>query len=149
MVLSVGEDFHDCEVRNMSASRERKERASLKGVAQPQNQKKQEKKTEKPAKAEVSDPAEELKRIQAELKATLDQMVPPPGSTPQEQRNYHSARKMPVEKITKTVTKIKEFWICNYCGCYHRQPSECCEPWRGGTWTYTYKEVDEKIIVFE
>lgn len=112
-------------------------------------EKKEEKKEIKQTKADIADPAKELERIQAELQATLNQMVPPAGSTPQEQRNYHSARKMPVEKITKTVTKIKEFWICNYCGCYHRKPSECCEPWRGGTWTYTYKEIDEKIIVFE
>lgn len=108
-------------------------------------------KTTPPAKsgAPAFDPAEELKKIQAELAATFNQMVPPPGSTPQEQRNYHSARKMPVEKITKTVTKIKEYWICNYCGFQHRQPSECCEPWRGGTWTYTYHETIQKEIVFE
>lgn len=114
--------------------------------AEPQAEQKQE---VKPAKASVSDPAAELEKIQAELQATLKQMVPPPGATPQEQRNYHSARKMPVEKITKTVTKIREYWICNFCGFYHRQPSECCEPWRGGTWTYSVHETIEKHIEFE
>lgn len=71
-------------------------------------------------------------------------MLPPAGSTPQEQRNYFSARKLPVEKIIHT--KVRNAWVCNFCGCWHNRPSECCEPWHGGKWVCEYKE--EKILGF-
>lgn len=87
----------------------------------------------------------EYSKIQAELNKTLEAMLPPAGSTPQEQRNYFSARKLPVDKIIRT--KIRNAWVCNYCGCWHNCPSECCEPWHGGKWVCDYKE--EKILDFK
>ena len=76
----------------------------------------------------------EYEKMKAELNSTLEHMVPPAGSTPQEQRNYYSARKIAV--IQKVRSNNPVAWVCNYCGCWHNQPSECCEPWRGGTWIY-------------
>lgn len=87
----------------------------------------------------------EYSKIQEELNKALNEMLPPVGSTPQEQRNYFSARKLPVEKVI--LTKGREAWVCNFCGCWHNCPSECCEPWHGGKWVYEYKE--EKILDFK
>lgn len=87
----------------------------------------------------------EYSKIQEELNKALEEMLPPVGSTPQEQRNYFSARKLPVEKVI--LTKGREAWVCNFCGCWHNCPSECCEPWHGGKWVYEYKE--EKILDFK
>lgn len=87
----------------------------------------------------------EYSKIKAELDKALNEMLPPVGSTPQEQRNYFSARKLPVEKVI--LTKGREAWVCNFCGCWHNCPSECCEPWHGGKWVYEYKE--EKILDFK
>lgn len=87
----------------------------------------------------------EYSKIKAELDKALNEMLPPTGSTPQEQRNYFSARKLPVEKIIQT--KTREAWVCNFCGCWHNCPSECCEPWHGGRWVCEYKE--EKILDFK
>lgn len=87
----------------------------------------------------------EYSKIQEELNKALEGMLPPVGSTPQEQRNYFSARKLPMEKVI--LTKGREAWVCNFCGCWHNCPSECCEPWHGGKWVYEYKE--EKILDFK
>ena len=79
----------------------------------------------------------EYARMKAELNATLRSMVPPAGSTPQEQRNYYSARKVTVVQKVRGSTPIA--WVCNYCGCRHSQPSECVEPQLGGTYIYDEK----------
>lgn len=80
-----------------------------------------------------------------DLNQLLAEMLPPAGSTPQEQRNYYSARKVAVR--TKTIEKIKLGWICNYCGCLHNCPSECAEPWHGGHWEY--KEVETETLEYK
>ena len=77
---------------------------------------------------------EDLIKVTSDLNALMEQMLPPAGSTPQEQRNYYSARKVAVE--TRTVTKHKVGWVCNYCGATHANPSECCKPFLGGKWVY-------------
>lgn len=81
----------------------------------------------------------EYEKMKAELNATLENMVPPAGSTPQEQRNYYSARKISVIQKVRSTNPVA--WVCNYCGCWHNKPSECCEPWRGGTWIFEEKTI--------
>ncbi len=78
----------------------------------------------------------------AELAAALEALAPPPGSTPQQQRDYYSARKVPT--VTTKTVKSKDpcAWVCNFCGCWHNKPSECAEPWHGGTWIYDTRTVD-------
>lgn len=79
--------------------------------------------------------------------SVLESMLPPAGSTPQEQRNFFTARKVAVMEMTTVLDRVG--WICNWCHCYHSQPSECYRPWMGGTWQYekvqkevkTYKRV--------
>ncbi len=78
---------------------------------------------------------EEYARAKKELEESLKAMLPPAGSTPQEQRNYYSARKF------ATTEKVRIGWVCNFCGCFHDKPSECAEPWHGGVWQYADKKV--------
>ena len=75
-----------------------------------------------------------------EMKALMDAMIPDANMTPQMQRNYHSARKMTVEKRTKIKEKL--YWVCNAYGCKHNQPNECSKPYQGGKWYYA-----EKIVI--
>ena len=84
--------------------------------------------------AEARQIEQELIKVTDDLNAILEQMLPPAGSTPQEQRNYFCARKVAV--TTSTTTRIRVGWVCNYCGCTHNQPSECSKPYLGGTWKY-------------
>lgn len=76
----------------------------------------------------------ELIKVTSGLNAALERMLPPAGSTPQEQRNYFSARKIAV--TTRTTERVRVGWVCNYCGCTHDQPSECTKPYLGGKWVY-------------
>lgn len=77
---------------------------------------------------------QELIKVTTDLNSILEQMLPPAGSTPQEQRNYYSARKV-AYKTTSTVRQ-KLGWVCNYCGCTHPNPADCCRPFLGGKWVY-------------
>lgn len=78
-------------------------------------------------------------------------MLPPAGSTPQQQQNYYSARHICVTTVTESTVKITTpvAWICNFCGCRHNHPSECCEPHLGGTWIYETTEKHERIVTKE
>ncbi|MBR5176748.1 MAG: hypothetical protein IKW89_12585 [Bacteroidales bacterium] len=82
--------------------------------------------------------AKDLEKLEIDIDKLLSEMLPPAGSTPQQQRNYFCARKIEVVK-TKTVTKTVQNplgWVCNLCGCTHKQPSECAMPELGGRWIY-------------
>lgn len=83
----------------------------------------------------------EYKRVVKDLNKLLEEMLPPAGSTPQQQRNYYSARKVAV--VVKAVSKVPVEWICNYCGCTHPDPSDCYKPELGGKWIF--KEVETTI----
>lgn len=89
---------------------------------------------EQAAPSEVSLIRQELIKVTNDLNDTLAKMLPPAGSTPQEQRNYHCARKVAV--TTRITSRVRVGWVCNYCGCTHDQPSECSKPYLGGTWKY-------------
>ena len=69
-----------------------------------------------------------------ELNATLASMIPDPAEPVELQRNYLSARKMPV--YSTKVVRSRQGWVCNFCGCTHSQPSECTRPELGGKWIY-------------
>lgn len=79
---------------------------------------------------------EEYERSAEEINRLMEQMMPPAGSTPQMQRNYFCARKVPVYRQIKTTTLQPIAWVCNLCGCHHSQPSECAQPQLGGKWIY-------------
>lgn len=70
------------------------------------------------------------KAVAETLQAELNAMLPDPAATPQEQRNFFSARKI----TSAGLVSVRQCWVCNYCGCHHNQPSECYKPWMGGKW---------------
>ena len=91
--------------------------------------------------------AEAYKACTKQMNDMMQDLAPDPGMTPQMQRNYYSARKLPVVTVTRSKELIQKpvEWICNYCGCHHSQPSDCCEPQLGGTWVYENIEVERVI----
>lgn len=97
-----------------------------------------------PAKA-VPMTIEEAMRLyeekKAEMDALLDSIVPDSASTPEEQRDFHSARMVVVTRKYKRLVEQPVAWICNFCGFRHNNPQECAEPWHGGTWVHETKEV--------
>ena len=81
----------------------------------------------------------------AEMRAAVDDMLPDPADPPEEQRNFLCA--CLVETFTTTVTKQRQCvgWVCNFCGCHHFQPSECCRPELGGKWLYQENEIVTRV----
>lgn len=99
---------------------------------------------EGPAKEQAQ---ETYQQVVKDIDQLFAEMLPPAGSTPEEQYNYYSARKVAVETVRVIKKETKTGWVCNYCGCLHRQPSECAEPWHGGTWIY--KTITQTEVVKE
>ena len=97
---------------------------------------------EGPAKEQAQ---QEYQQVVKDINQLFEEMLPPAGSTPEEQYNYYSARKVAVDTVRTVKKETKTGWVCNYCGCLHRQPSECVEPWLGGTWIY--KTITETEVV--
>ena len=85
----------------------------------------------------------EYQRMVEEANKVLESMVPPAGSTPQEQRNYSTARKVAImetykEKVTVSYLAGQEErmgWVCTQCQIFHRCPEECGVREYGGHWT--------------
>lgn len=100
--------------------------------------------TEGPAKEEAQ---QEYQQVVKDIDQLFAEMLPPAGSTPEEQFNYYSARKVAVETVRVVKKESKTGWVCNYCGCFHNKPSECAEPWHGGTWIY--QTITETIVTKE
>lgn len=74
----------------------------------------------------------EYKTKAAELQRQIASMLPDPGMPPEEKRNFFCARKITQIEMRAT----RQEWVCNYCGCHHRQPSECTRPELGGEWLF-------------
>lgn len=83
----------------------------------------------------LKEAVERYKAVATKLQAQLDAMLPDAAATPQEQRNFFSARKIRSSRVVDG----DRFWVCNYCGCKHHQPSECTKPWMGGKWIVDMK----------
>lgn len=76
-----------------------------------------------------------------EMNRALAEMVPPPDYTPEQQRDYYSARKVATVEHAYDMTDYTPVkWQCNYCGAIHNQPAECVAPELGGTWLYITPE---------
>ena len=77
----------------------------------------------------------------AEMDAALASMVPPPDYTPEQQRDYYSARKVATIHTEYDLSDYQSsVWKCNVCGALHNCPSECVAPQFGGTWIYITPE---------
>lgn len=80
-----------------------------------------------------------------ELQMHMDAMLPDSAATPEEQRDFFSARII----TTTRIEFVKQGWVCNYCGCYHKCPNECAEPLLGGKWIFFEKEVETKQSIID
>ncbi|MBQ9410692.1 MAG: zinc ribbon domain-containing protein [Bacteroidales bacterium] len=81
----------------------------------------------------------EYQKAMEEANQLLEDMLPPAGSTPQEQRNYYTARKIAVmETVQETwrgvPIRATMAWECNYCHVLHNNPQECARTELGGKW---------------
>lgn len=83
---------------------------------------------------ELDEAKQSYKEKLEEMRSLMEKLRPEGDMTPQMQRNYYSARKLPV--LRKSVSKAPVCWVCNLCGFQHNQPSECAQPELGGTWIY-------------
>ena len=91
----------------------------------------------------------EYKKAVEEANRVLEEMLPPAGATPQEQRNYYTARKVAMMEVTEERWYGVEYqdsigWICNRCQVVHNNPEECAVREFGGHWITTtkYRVVD-------
>lgn len=70
-----------------------------------------------------------------EMNAALAAMVPPAEFTPEQQRDYYSARKVASIQTEYDMSDYAPtMWQCNLCGALHKCPSECAQPELGGAW---------------
>ena len=81
----------------------------------------------------------EYQKAVEEANNAMEEMLPPAGMTPQEQRNYYTARKVAVMETVQESWRgipLRESmaWECNYCHVLHNNPHECAKPGLGGTW---------------
>ena len=81
----------------------------------------------------------EYARAVEEANRIFEEMLPPAGMTPQEQRNYYTARKVAVmetieESWYEVTVSVGMYWECNKCHVKHNNPSECYVREFGGKW---------------
>ena len=81
----------------------------------------------------------EYQKAVEDANRVMSEMLPPAGSTPQEQRNYYTARKVAVMELVEEkwygipIQKAMG-WECHKCHVLHNTPSECCYQEFGGEW---------------
>lgn len=81
----------------------------------------------------------EYQKAVEEANKAMEEMLPPAGMTPQEQRNYYTARKVAVMEIVEEKwygipVERTMGWECNKCHVLHKNPSECAVREFGGKW---------------
>lgn len=81
----------------------------------------------------------EYQKAVEDANRAMEEMLPPAGMTPQEQRNYCTARKVAVMETVQESWRGIPFkesmaWECNYCHVLHNNPCECAKPGLGGKW---------------
>ncbi len=81
----------------------------------------------------------EIRKTVGDANKVLEEMLPPVGTTPQQQRNYYTTRKVAVVEIVEErwfgiPVGDAMLWLCNRCQVYHDNPSQCSFPDSGGQW---------------
>ena len=91
----------------------------------------------------IDDLLKAYKEKAAEMNAALAALTPPPEFTPEQQRDYYSARKI-ATVVQETACDMSGYrptqWRCNFCNNLHDTPSECARPELGGVWEYVSAE---------
>lgn len=93
----------------------------------------------------IDDMMEQYRLLTEKIQEELTAMIPEPKATPEQKRNFFCARKVTLTSTQKVTRKTPVCWICNLCGCQHRQPSECARPDLGGQWIYNSFTEEKKI----
>lgn len=101
--------------------------------------------TIKQAKSQLKQALDDYQARVAEMQRAIDAMIPDPQDPPEVQRNFLCACQIETQTLTKTKQTQCMGWICNWCGCHHSNPSECCKPELGGKWIYQEVETISKI----
>lgn len=77
----------------------------------------------------------------AEMDAALAALTAPPDFTPEQQRDYYSARKIATVEMEYDMSGYHPMmWRCNVCSALHPCPSDCVSPELGGQWIYLTPE---------
>lgn len=92
---------------------------------------------------------ERIQHLSKDINKIFAEMLPPAGATPQEKRNYYSARLIAVSKTVKATQKVPVGWVCNLCGCRHSFPSQCAAPELGGRWIYDTTVVQKTVTSYQ
>jgi len=126
------------EIRNENTSEERRDNglSRLKVVTKqaPVYEKANEKEKPKPKRLSLNEALAIYEKEKERMEELIDSIVPPPEFTPEEQRDFYSTRMYAVKKTFTRMVEKPTYWVCNYCGCRHKAPQECAEPWLGGKW---------------
>lgn len=88
---------------------------------------------------------EEFRAKASEMQSVLDSLLPDPNDPPEEQRNFFCACKLLTYSTCKETVRKNIGWVCNLCGCFHAQPSECARPELGGQWVCEEIEIIKKV----
>lgn len=87
----------------------------------------------------IDDLLKAYKEKATEMNDALAALTPPPDYTPEQQRDYYSARKV-ATVVTETTCDMSDYkptqWRCNFCSNLHDTPAECARPELGGVWEY-------------
>ncbi len=81
----------------------------------------------------------EYQKAVEDANRAMEEMLPPAGVTPQEQRNFYTARKVAATEIIEKKWYGKPLrrtlgWECNECHVLHDTPSQCAFEKFGGKW---------------
>lgn len=83
----------------------------------------------------------------AQMQELMDRIGSPADAPPCIQRDYYSARKVPVLRA-KVITE-PTYWVCNLCGMHHTYPADCAQPELGGKWVYKNITITEEHFEYE
>ena len=89
---------------------------------------------------------EKYKQKLIDMQRLMEKLSPDGAMNPQMQRNYYSARKLPIYR--KSQKLVPSYWVCNLCGCQHSNPNECAQPELGGVWHYKPITITHKAFEY-
>lgn len=96
-------------------------------------------------KQKLRETIEAYKAKAAEMQKSLETLIPDSTDPPESQRNFLCACKVVALSTRKEKETRLMGWVCNLCGCTHKQPSDCAKPELGGRWIYDEIDIIKKI----
>ena len=108
-------------------------------------QPKRNRQTKQDRRKKLKEAVEEFRTSMEQVQGIFDSILPDPASPPEIQRNFMCACQVSVTTTGKRKELQRTGWVCNLCGCHHKQPSECARPELGGRWIFEEVEVVSKV----